>query len=156
MKLPNFLIVGAAKAGTTSLFYYLKQHPEIFMPEEKELKFFEYLIIKNKLHYTGPGDNKSLKRVVKTWDEYKNYFKKAKNFKAVGEASVSYLYYTETIKNIKKYLGENINIIIILRNPIERLISNYKYMVMRGREKEDLKKALELEEYRKNQGFYRL
>ena len=110
-KLPNFLIVGAAKSGTTSLYNYLNQHPEVFMPtfnldgvNVKEPQFFVKQKIINKIHF-GIWD----------WESYKDLFKKAQNHQAIGEASVFYLYYyEEAIKNIKRYLNSEVKIIIIL------------------------------------------
>lgn len=117
LKLPDFMIVGAAKSGTTSLYYYLKQHPYIYMPKRKEPWFFSS---KNYSKRTG---------VVNTLEEYAKLFENAKEYQLIGEASVSYLCtYEETIKNIKEIYKEktkDIKIIIVLRNPIERIFSRY-------------------------------
>lgn len=148
LKLPNFLIVGAAKSGTSSLHNYLNQHPEIFMPtyndngiKVKEPRFLISNLVKSRLH-SG----------IWTFDEYKELFKEAADYKAVGEATVLYLYYyEEAIKNIKKYLSEDIKIIMILRNPIERAFSAYNFLKQRGlKEKLSFQEALKEEEYRLN------
>ncbi len=110
--LPNFLIVGAAKSGTTSLYYYLHEHPEIFLSAIKEPKFFssevlkdQYLTRKNKDLYVG------------SYEEYRNLFRNVQSEKAIGEASTDTLFlYGSTIPRIKKYLGDP-KIIVILRNP---------------------------------------
>ena len=124
-KLPDFLIVGAAKSGTTSLHYYLRQHPQIFMPKLKELWFFCFLdatvsYLKN-LRWKD--------RVVSGFDDYIWHFRDANENLVIGEACPSYLYmYSTTIRNIKKvYLEKykDLKIIIILRNPAERAWSHF-------------------------------
>lgn len=126
-KMPNFLIVGSAKSGTTSLYHYLKQHPQVYMSPNKEPLFF-----------CSYGENESdlttelypcpLENVVNDIESYKTLFADAYGEKAVGEASVYYLLdHDKTIKNIKKLVPEwtKLKIIIILRNPIEACFSNY-------------------------------
>jgi len=153
IKLPNFLIVGAPKSGTTSLYYYLKEHPEIYMSKLKEPHFFSKEC-KN-LPFRGPKDESlgSTKYMNLTWEDYQNLFKGAITYKAVGEASADYLYYFKcSIKNIKKYLG-NPKIIIILRNPIERAFSAYLHMLRDGREYLSFREALHMEEERKKNNW---
>lgn len=124
VKLPDFLIVGAAKSGTTSLYNYLKQHPQIFLPENKEPWFFFFpeLIKKD-----GEIFSRDL-NIVTDFKDYLDLFKDASNLQVLGEASTCYLYFCkETIENIKKYhpSWEELKIIVILRNPIERAFSHY-------------------------------
>ncbi|MDR4507105.1 MAG: sulfotransferase [Candidatus Brocadiaceae bacterium] len=124
VKLPNFLIVGAAKCGTTSLYAYLKQHPHIFMPENKEPCFFSFA----EQDENNATDTFKRLWVIRNFDTYANLFEEAKKSQIVGEASTTYLYlYEETIKNIKKYHPgwKELKIIIILRNPAERAFSHY-------------------------------
>ncbi len=143
--LPNFLIVGAAKSGTTSLHNYLNQHPDIFMPsynkegmKVKEPRFFIKKEVEMRLH-NGIWD----------WDEYRSLFNEVKEEKSIGEASVLYLYYYKTaIKNIKHYLGDNIKIIIMLRNPVERAFSAYNHVYRGVNENLSFEQALESEELR--------
>jgi len=123
-RLPNFLIVGAAKCGTSSLHQYLNQHPDIFMPTytDEGLKVKEpRFLIKEKVQ----------KRLPKgVWDlkTYKSLFEKALHHEAIGESTVLYLFFYQTaIKNIKYYLGNDVKIIIMLRNPIERAYSAYLF-----------------------------
>ena len=138
--LPNFLIVGAAKSGTSSMHNYLNQHPEIFMPTftEDGLKVKEpRFLIKEKV-------KKRLKKGVWNLGDYKSLFKKAIHEKAIGESSVLYLYYyKEAIKNIIKYLGKDVKIIIMLRNPIERAYSAYLFASRTHQENQSFKQALE-------------
>ncbi len=153
VKLPNFLLVGAPKSGTTSLYYYLVDHPQVFMSKLKEPHFFSKPC--KKLPFKGPKDETlgSTMYMNLTWEDYINLFRGASKYEAVGEASADYLYYFKcSIENIKKYLG-NPRIIIILRNPIERAFSAYLHMVRDGREYLSFREALEEETYRKEKNW---
>ena len=129
MTLPNFLIVGAAKSGTTSLANYLNQHPQIFIPpHNKEPNFFimEGLDLPP---FGGPADAKTLyekiyKFSVTDFESYQLLFQNSGDALAVGEASVPYLYYPQAPEKIKKYLPK-VKLIAVLRNPIDRLYSHY-------------------------------
>ena len=141
MAKPNLLIVGAAKSGTTSLHNYLNQHVDVFMCNPKEPHF----LINNEI-----GIDRIPIGVTKQ-DEYENLFLEGSELKYRGESSVMYLMYPEiATKNIKKYLGEDTKIIIMLRNPVERAYSGYQH-VKRYNVKEDLtdfKTAWEISEER--------
>jgi hypothetical protein len=130
--MPNFFIVGSAKAGTTSLYSYLRQHPDIFMPEWKELSFFI-------------GDKYGPLHKVKKPIYYYRLFEKVYNYKAVGEASTSYLYDTASPELIKNKLGI-VRIIILLRDPVDMSYSLYNHQVRReGEQLETFEAALEVE-----------
>ena len=140
MALPNLLIVGAAKSGTTSLHNYLNQHPDIFMCSPKEPHF---LINKD------IGEQRIHKGVIDLKD-YEDLFMEKDHLKYRGESSVMYLSFPEiAIKNIKHYLADDVKIIIMLRNPVERAYSGYqhvrRYNMMENLSFED---ALELGEER--------
>lgn len=121
---PNFLVVGAAKSGTTSLDGYLKQHPEVFLPELKECRYFSNIKDKN----IDPFTNQDHTSIIADSEDYYNLFKDC-NTKVIGDISPDYLYYhEESIKNIKAELGTDTKIIIILRNPVERAYSNYLHL----------------------------
>ena len=138
-KLPNFLIVGAAKSGTSSLHNYLNQHPDIFMPtftsaglKVKEPRF----LIKNKVKNRLP-------KGIWKYEDYKSLFDGVNNEIAIGESTVLYLYYyNEAIKNIKRYLTEDVRIIIMLRNPIDRAYSAYLFASRTHQENQNFKEAL--------------
>ena len=138
-KLPNFLIVGAAKCGTSSLHNYLNQHPDIFMPTftDEGLKVKEpRFLIKEKV-------KERLPKGIWNYEDYKSLFDNVTNEIAIGESTVLYLYYyNEAIKNIKKYLGEDIKIIIMLRNPIDRASSAYLFASRTPQENQTFKEAL--------------
>lgn len=164
MEYPNFIIIGTAKAGTSSLYYYLSQHPEIYTSPIKEPNFFSYM--GEKLDFKGPGDNWVTNRIsITDIDDYKKLFDEVKNEIAVGEASVYYLYNKNAPYRIKKYLPQ-VKLIAILRNPADRAYSNFLSLRRDKREPLDtFQKALEAEEDRiknnwepiwhyKNTGFY--
>jgi len=125
---PNFLVVGAAKSGTTSLFNYLNQHPDIYIPEVKECRFFSQL----PKNFNGLGAEFFPNSGITDEKEYFNLFKGFED-KVCGDISNDYLYYyEESIVNIKKYLGDEVKILIILRNPIDRAYSNYMHAIRDG------------------------
>lgn len=149
--LPNFLVVGAAKSGTSALHIHLQEHPEIYLPkkEDKELRFFSDMP-----NFQGPGDEHVNAKITKTIEEYSKHFSNVTHEKAIGEISNDYLYYYEkSIKNIKKYLPEPTRIIIVLRNPVDRAYSNYIFFRLDGRETLSFKKACEKENDRLAQNW---
>jgi hypothetical protein len=133
--LPNFLIVGAAKAGTTSLYEYIRQHPDIFMPSRvKEPGYF-----RNPIESWVPA---------MSFEAYLDLFKEGSGKKAIGEASTPYLTSEESPELIRSTLGD-VKIIIVLRNPAKRAFSLYLYNLMNGWEGEDtFEKALDKEPLR--------
>lgn len=132
----NFLIVGANKAGTTSLYFYLNQHPEIFLSNVKEPMFFN--------HYFNQKEDSKFRtsKVIRSKKSYHKLFEDAKgNYKLLGEASTSYLANPSCSTAIYDY-NPNMKIIILLRNPIERAYSNYLMYVRLGIEKRSFRKAI--------------
>jgi len=120
---PNFFIVGAAKAGTTSLYRYLEQHPQVYMPSLKEPNYFSRLGERN-----GP---QRFVAAVNDQDTYLALFEGAAGYPAVGEASASYLGLEETADAIREQIPDA-RIIILLRDPIERAHSHYLMAVRSG------------------------
>ena len=120
----DFFIVGAPKAGTTSLYHYLNEHPKIRMSSVKEPNYFSHEDLETqKLYYKS---NK-----INSLDSYHNLFPKRDANLIYGEASVSYLFYKNVAEKIKTY-NKNAKIIILLRNPIERAFSHYLMDVRLG------------------------
>ena len=150
---PNFLIVGIAKSGTTSLVQYLKNHPNIFIPNIKEPRYFSYKYLKT-IGYKGPGDEETKKIAIKTKADYFSCFSKIKKTTiAIGEASVETSFYHKfTIPEIKNEL-EDPKIIILLRDPVKRAISAYSHLVREERETFDIQNALDNEEKRMESGY---
>src|SRR4030095_16792053 len=100
MSKPNFLLVGAGKSATRSLYNYMIQHPDVFMPKLKEPQFFVAEQVEGRIQ-----------KWIDNYDDYMRLFEGSGRKKAIGEASVMYLlFYEEAIRNIKKYLGNDVKI----------------------------------------------
>ena len=148
-KQPNFLLIGAPKAGTTSVANYLAEHPDIFISNEKEPFYFASDAI-GKVSKEDPMFDAIMKRAHLNKKSYYKLFESA-NEKLRGEATVHYLYhYDEVIPKVINELGD-IKIIILLRNPIERAFSNFNYQ--HQGQYCSFEKALELESQRKEKGY---
>lgn len=110
--LPTFLIAGAAKAGTTSLYHYMREHPDIYMPALKELHYF------TRNYERG-----------RQW--YERHFAGWRGESAIGEASPSYISVPEAPERIAA-LVPSARLIFILRDPVERAYSHYWFYISRG------------------------
>lgn len=137
MKLPDFMIIGAFKGGNKSLWYYLKEHPEIFMCPIDETRYFSYY--GKQINYKGPGDTKFNNKSITIFDEYKRLFNGVKNEKVIGESSSIYFYKRETAERIKSIIPE-MKFIICLKNPVERAFSNF---IQKRRNGEEFIKSFE-------------
>ena len=123
--LPDFLVIGAQKSGTTSFFHYIAQHPKIFDHKAKELHFFD-------LHY-GRGA---------AW--YRSQFPllaSVKKDSLVGEATPYYLCHPHAPKRIHG-LVPDVKLIVLLRDPVDRAISHYFHEVKKGRETLSIDEAM--------------
>ena len=146
MTLPNFLIIGAQKAGTTSLYHYLEQHPQIYMSPVKEPGFFDFE--GEKPNFCGPLDRNVYHHVTTTIEAYCDLFKGASNEIAIGEATTWYLYSQKAPERIRHYIP-NAKLIAILRNPVDRAYSSFMHAIRDGREPlTDFAQALREEETR--------
>lgn len=146
--LPNFIIAGVARCGTTSLFHYLNQHPEIGMSKVKEPKYFSSLDLS--LPQKGVGDETVYSKVVTNEADYDNLFKDLNKDGVIGEGSSDCFYYHEAvIPRIKSKLGDP-KIIICLRNPIDRAYSAYSNLIRDSRETLSFSEGLEAEQERIN------
>lgn len=126
-QLPDFLIIGAGKSGTTSLEFYLKQHPAIFLPEIKEPNFFAYEMYKDE-DFEDQSTKEHYRSSVTSYSDYIKLFKNAEVNQIIGEISNIYLYSPHAIERIKYYLPE-VKLIAILRQPAERLFSRYTHLL---------------------------
>lgn len=144
MKKPNFAIVGAAKAGTTSLYHYLDRHPQIYMCPNKEPRFFA--LENEKLDFQGPAQQINHTSVT-TWETYSQLFAGVTDELAIGEASTLYLSSPKAPARIKHYLP-NVKLIAILRDPAARAFSSYVHLVRDGYETLSFEAALEAEKER--------
>ena len=115
-KNPDFIVIGAQKGGTTALFSLLAQHPDIYMPPQKEIEFFS-----NELLYQNGFD----------W-YLSEFFQHVPQGSVLGEISPQYMFYKKVPPRIKKHIP-TVKLIAILRNPIDRAYSHYRMSLRRGK-----------------------
>lgn len=130
---PNFFIIGAQKSGTSSIHSMLKQHPDIYLSEIKELEFFNHSNRVNEENF---------------FQNYLKHFEQANGQKIIGESTASYIWtysdespwcnqskiYNRNIpQSIKRYLGEDVQFLVILRDPVKRAVSAYMHHFRQGR-----------------------
>lgn len=148
MRKPNFFLVGAPKAGTTSLYHYLDQHPDIYMSPMKEPCHFslesrpennkpslraeaEQLEKDVRKHLHGPMEQKRSGGIVREWEDYLRLFAGATTQRMVGEASVGYLESKSAPGEIARRIPAA-RILIVLRSPAERAFSQYLHFISDG------------------------
>jgi hypothetical protein len=147
-RLPNFFIIGAPKAGTTSLYHYLDQHPEIFMSAIKEPHFFAAEVREEhgdpefrrrmalesrglRDFLSGPMREKRFGGIVADWEDYLRLFANASNESALGEASGCYLWSPTAPGRIAERIP-NAKILVMLRDPADRAFSQYLHGLGNG------------------------
>jgi hypothetical protein len=148
VRLPNFFIVGAPKAGTTSLYAYIEQHAQVYMSPIKELHYFAFEYrLENFSEEERPRiarDMRSLEEylrsdmrekrfgaLVSSWEDYLKLFRNVSDEIAIGEATPCYLWSETAARNIAARVP-HARIIINLRNPIDRAFSHYLHMLTAG------------------------
>ena len=156
MTMPNFLIIGAAKSGTSSLYAYLKQHPQIYLCPTKETNFFAFE--GEEINFPGLRKNESTKSYQAGFktdlESYQQQFQPKAGETAIGETCPSYLYIPKAAERIKYYIP-NVKLIVILRDPIQRAHSNFLHHIRdRVEYYENFVQALEAEEWRIQKGWW--
>lgn len=144
-QLPTFMVIGAYKCGTTSLYHYLGQHPQIFMPSRKELLYWSYV------GNPDPGIPAS-RRSITTFEEYVACFSSAGDESAVGEVSPEYLAQAATTAPEIHRNMPWVKLIAVLRDPVERAWSDYLMYKLDGRETKSFEKALAKQSERRKKG----
>jgi hypothetical protein len=120
MALPTFLVIGVEKAGTTSIYHYLKQHPEIYMSPVKETNFLE-----RDWETVDPQTKARKTDRIDRFEKYCQLFEGVTTEKAIGEISPNYLFhYQSAIPRILQYVPD-VKLMAILRHPAERAYSDY-------------------------------
>jgi hypothetical protein len=130
MTLPNFLIIGAGRSGTTSLYHYLRQHPDIFMSPVKETNY-----------YTDAGQVTD-GRAVRSRCEYEQLFAGVNGERAIGEATPRYLNAVTSIERIRDDL-QGVRLIATMRQPADRGFSSYLQRFMNSRETRPAEEVLQ-------------
>ena len=139
-RIPDFFIVGAPRCGTTFMYEYLRQHPQVFMPDRKEPHFFSTDL--------DSGSYLDSLSFLRDESEYLELFRPAHEEQRIGEASTWYLYSSDAARNIARF-SPRASIIIMLRDPVEMLYSLHGRRVFGGSENLDFAAALDAEEDRK-------
>jgi len=153
---PTFLVVGAARSGTTGLVEGLRSHPRVFVTEPKEPHYFA--LHKQGAEFTGPGDAHTINRVAITdRDDYLALYPVEHDYLALGDASVSTMYYAEEAIPEIRAMNPDMKLVVLLREPVARAWSSHQYMWARGLETEpDFLAAVALEEERKAAGWHHI
>lgn len=137
--LPTFIVIGVAKAGTTSIYRYFDQHPQVYMYPEKGTNYFGYADARD-WQWWDEGDPPLLRHFqAKTFEEYEAAFEGATDELAVGEVSPQYFRSPTAARRIRESLPEA-KLIASLRNPAERAFSGF---LMRRRRGESVRTAYE-------------
>lgn len=154
MSLPTFLVIGAAKSGTTALYSYLGQHPDVYVPALQEPSWFSF--DGQTLEFTAPdGAEPALNRSITERSIYEELFADAAPGQARGDVSPAYLYWPGTAEKARSEVPEA-RVLAILRNPVDRAYSAFMHARREGREPlADFRSALEAEPERisRNCGF---
>ncbi len=141
-RLPDFIIPGAAKSGTTTLFQILNQHPSIFFPANRKEPFY-FSFGNEKPTYT---DQSFVDNLVWKTRDYVDLYANCPEDSLAGDASTSYLYTAHnTIQHMQELYGNNLSevkVIILLRNPIDRAYSHYTYLIRNGLETRSFEEAI--------------
>jgi len=149
---PNFFVIGAHKAGTTSLYYQLKQHPEIFMSRIKEPKFFA--LEGHALDFKGPYDERIRRGTTTDLVDYLGLFEQVREEKSIGEMSTIYLSDLRAPGAIAHRVPDA-RIVAILRHPAERAFSAFQHLLREGYEPlPSFEEALDAEPQRAADGWY--
>jgi hypothetical protein len=154
MALPNFFIIGAGKSGTTALYRYLRQHPDVYLPDVKEPRFFAH-DPDDQTVYAGPNAERLMDSVVKDLPAYESLYEGVTREKAVGDASPAYLSSPVAARAIRERVPDA-RIVAVLRDPAERAYSQFIDNVRNGWEEErDFERVLALRHRRELERWWR-
>ena len=153
MSLPNFMMIGVAKAGTTSFFRYLDQHPQIYMTPIKATNFFGYEDARD-WRWAEEGDPPMLQNFpVKTFEAYEASFAGATNELAIGEVSPQYFRCPTAAQRIHECIP-HAKLVLSLRNPAERAFSGFMMRTRRGEMVKGFYEELTLQSSHVKESFY--
>ena len=144
--LPNLLIIGSAKCATSSLHYYLNEHPDVAMSRKKECHYFCHQDIDEQLY-------EPRYRPIETLEEYSGFFEGFEDLAVRGESSPMYLYYTESARRIAELIPD-CTLVAVLRNPARRAFSAYTHAVRDELEPLSFREAVNCETHRMESGKF--
>jgi hypothetical protein len=152
---PDFLIIGAARGGTSAFASFVSEHPDVEMTKPKEPHFLA--LHGTEVAFNGPSDESMINAVAITQPDRWQALFAAPQAQVIGEGSVSTLYFHDrSIPLIKRYTRSDIPLFVLLRDPVERAYSSYLYMVARGHEKLTFADALADEDRRVQEGWHHI
>ncbi len=153
LTLPTFIIAGERRSGTTSLYYWMKQHPDIYLHPVTDMNYFiSDELTKARTWRDGETDPEGWEK-THDLEDYAGLFKDSEGFSAVGHKGADLLFWKPAHARIAQFLPEA-KFIITLRNPVRRAWSHYWNEVGKGREKLSFKAAIEAEEERCRKSAY--
>jgi hypothetical protein len=155
MRTPNLFVIGAPRAGTTSLYTYLATHPQIFMSPIKEPNYFAQTLFTKaffrnrrkppfdlKAYLAGPMTQQVHFAYLTEWDDYIGLFRNVRSERVIGEASTFYLQCPDAPLKIKQ-ASPQARILVLLRDPVERAYSEYRMNLALGIVRESFASAIE-------------
>jgi hypothetical protein len=138
---PTFLIIGAPKSGTTALYRWLQQHPDVFMPDNKQPHYFAGI----RPDFRGPGDVAFNRDIVTDRTRYMDLFAPGAGRTALGEASPFYMHYAKAAAPAIRAAFPDCRLVVLLREPVARAWAGYLHLVRDGRERGSFRQALDQE-----------
>ena len=153
---PTFLVAGAGRSGTTGLVEGLRAHPQVFVTSPKEPHYFA--LHGDRPDFRGPGDADSINATAVTREaDYLGLYPRDGAYRALGEGSVSTLYYYERALPELLRINPDMRVVVLLREPVARAYSSFLYLRAQGREpEEDFLVAVAQEEQRRADNWHHL
>ncbi|MGY1743075.1 MULTISPECIES: sulfotransferase family protein [unclassified Blastococcus] len=149
---PDFLVIGAARSGTTALTSFLGEHPDVFVSTPKEPHFLAFP--GGAPRFTGLGDDDLINRtVVRDEQTWRDLFR-GRSERRRGEGSVTTLAYPEAaVPAVERFCAPDCRLVVMLRDPVDRAFSSWSYLRSRGHDAGTFEECLAAEEERTRAGW---
>jgi len=145
--LPDFVIAGERRSGTTSLYHWLKSHPDVYLPDPPDFNYFiEEEIVSARRWRSGKADAAAWERTHQPAD-YAAHFAAGTGFRVAGHKGADLLFWREAHARMRRFLPDG-RFLIVLRDPVARAWSHYWNEVGKGRESLSFEAAIEAEHER--------
>jgi hypothetical protein len=149
---PDFLVIGAARSGTTALASFLAEHPDVFVSTPKEPHFLAFP--GGAPRFSGPGDDDLINRVAVQDEETWRRLFRGRTERRRGEGSVTTLCHPEaSIPAIERFCAPGCRLVVVLRDPVDRAFSSWQYLRSRGHDAGTFEQGLAEEEARARAGW---